>query len=249
MLKYREYPVRCPNCNEQLACYSNEYENMVNNDISKEDALNNLNIRNYCSRIAMLNPNIITYDMENRKVIEGIKNVDQVDGPDNISERANLVFKSCVNNKFSDEDLKSMISNTNFIREQSEGIADDKRADLPDLDQQLKDYEVDKYVEEEKPKKGIQFKRRERKSKLGKVSKKEESKIKHILPPPMIEENIGNIIDLEEIKDEEEDESFKFPTEVGIPEINSDPSIQEIEIYVGADRYANILTGRTYLAR
>jgi DNA-directed RNA polymerase subunit N (RpoN/RPB10) len=72
---YREYPIRCKTCNDQLACFSEDYETLLENDLSIEEALNQLGIMDYCCRISMMTPTIVPFNMENREVIEGFKTV------------------------------------------------------------------------------------------------------------------------------------------------------------------------------
>lgn len=69
-MSYKEYPIRCPTCNEPLAHKSIEYENLINNGIDIEDALNSLDIMNICSRGFMLTPTIRFSEFENRQEIE-----------------------------------------------------------------------------------------------------------------------------------------------------------------------------------
>jgi DNA-directed RNA polymerase subunit N (RpoN/RPB10) len=69
---YREYPIRCKTCNEQIACFSFAYEELVARGYSLAKALDEIGITNYCSRISMMNPVIVTYNMERRDLIEGV---------------------------------------------------------------------------------------------------------------------------------------------------------------------------------
>ena len=78
---YKEYPIRCKTCNEQIAAFSGLYEDLLGTGLSREEALNELGISNWCSRIAMMNPTVVNFNMENREVIEGHKNVDVITDP------------------------------------------------------------------------------------------------------------------------------------------------------------------------
>lgn len=82
MDSYDEYPIRCKTCNEQLACHAETFLGLIATGMSKEEALNNLNIINWCSRISMLSPTKVMFDMENRSVIDGTVSVDQANFPD-----------------------------------------------------------------------------------------------------------------------------------------------------------------------
>lgn len=78
---YKEYPIRCKTCNEEIACFAPEYEALISTGISAEDALNQLNIRNFCSRIAMMSPTIIFHVLQNDEVVNGdidVRNVSDV---------------------------------------------------------------------------------------------------------------------------------------------------------------------------
>lgn len=70
---YFEYPIRCKSCNEQIACFSEEFNSMVKSGIKPEEALNILGIKNYCSRLAFLSPTRVLFNMENRRLIEGLE--------------------------------------------------------------------------------------------------------------------------------------------------------------------------------
>src|SRR5258708_2557537 len=82
---YKDFPQKCKTCNEPLAQYAEEYETWVrdltrNSNISEsgaiEEALNQLGIMSYCSRMAMMNPTIVYFNMENRDLIEGLAQAD-----------------------------------------------------------------------------------------------------------------------------------------------------------------------------
>lgn len=96
MDSYKEYPIRCKTCNEQLACLAEEYEALVSAS-SIEEALNDLGLTCPHSRIAMMNPTIVTFNMENREVIEGFKSVeaaDEIDAENNSFSQP--VFPHCI---------------------------------------------------------------------------------------------------------------------------------------------------------
>lgn len=85
MRTYKEYPIRCKVCNEQIACFAEEYERLVRkyntkNDVTKslaiEKALNELGIMDPCSRIAFMNPITVFLNVEDRDLIEGTKDTD-----------------------------------------------------------------------------------------------------------------------------------------------------------------------------
>lgn len=96
MESYKEYPIRCITCNEQIACYSYIYESLISNGMLMNQALDFLNIKNPCSRIAMMNPVIVTYNMENRQVIEGLKNINDASEDDITPLSSKKIFGGCL---------------------------------------------------------------------------------------------------------------------------------------------------------
>ena len=42
---------------------------------------------------------------------------------------------------------------------------------------------------------------------------------------------------------------FQEPVAVGVPTINPDPAVPQLQVYVGAGKYIHVLNGRTYLAQ
>jgi DNA-directed RNA polymerase subunit N (RpoN/RPB10) len=126
MQSYKEYPIRCKTCGEQLAAFAPQYEALLESIVEEdriaqiealaiggnpetgtltrplnelnvaEKALNRLGITEWCSRIAMMNPTIVTFNMENRAVIEGFENVDAaMDAEPQIHSDIQPVFASC----------------------------------------------------------------------------------------------------------------------------------------------------------
>ena len=87
---YYQYPIRCPSCNEHIACLSRYFISLVENGSPTEDALNEIGLYKWCSRIAMLNPSPIFFNMENTDVIEGLASVehnDNIEGLVSIGKR------------------------------------------------------------------------------------------------------------------------------------------------------------------
>lgn len=85
MRTYKEYPIRCKDCNEQIACFSEKYEQLVRKYTTNlgvtgssaiEKALNELKIMEPCSRIAFMNPTTVFFDVEDRQLIEGLRDTD-----------------------------------------------------------------------------------------------------------------------------------------------------------------------------
>lgn len=78
---YNEYFIRCLTCGNLIACRSQEYLSLVASGESPAGALDLMGYKNYCCRIAMMNPIFVLFDMENREAIEGVKDVAAVKGP------------------------------------------------------------------------------------------------------------------------------------------------------------------------
>lgn len=85
MRTYKEYPIRCKDCNEQIACFSKRYEQLVrkyttsagvNGSFAIEKALNEMKIMEPCSRMSFMNPTTVFFNVEDRGLIEGTKDVD-----------------------------------------------------------------------------------------------------------------------------------------------------------------------------
>lgn len=106
---YKEYPIRCKTCNEQIACFSKLYEDLISS-MTSEEALNQLGIMNYCSRIAMMNPTIVIFNLENRKAVEGIEMLD-IELPS-----VNQSFISCIDSKVLSKPEKTETSKTEPVK-------------------------------------------------------------------------------------------------------------------------------------
>lgn len=96
-LKYKEYPILCPSCGEPLACYSKEYERLVLNGFSIEQALNELHLMNPCTRAYMMDPTVVKFNIQNSSVIEGRKLPNQIDIMEEKEiSTVNPVFLTCI---------------------------------------------------------------------------------------------------------------------------------------------------------
>lgn len=101
---YNEYMVKCWTCNDLLSCFAADYEAMVANGTTTEEALNNLGLTEPCCRALMLNPVVVTFNMENREVINGLKSVDAADYPDARPVKgSNPIFTHCRQVSYRDE--------------------------------------------------------------------------------------------------------------------------------------------------
>lgn len=94
---YKECVIRCKSSNDQIACYAKTYEDLLSAGTSVEEALNLLGIMNPCCRIAMMNPTIVAFNMENREVIEGFKSVEAANEDDAQNESMSRpIFSRCM---------------------------------------------------------------------------------------------------------------------------------------------------------
>ena len=97
---YPEYNIRCMTCGANIASKSYEFKTLLNQGDSVENALNQMNIMRYCCRKSFMSPTIVFMNMENRPLIEGLKTIDQVSGPDSTTVHAvKSVFSACIDPK------------------------------------------------------------------------------------------------------------------------------------------------------
>lgn len=138
---YREYPVRCKTCNELIDALAPEYEQLLRNGVSVEGALNAIGLTNYCSRIAMMAPTIVSFNMENRDLIEGFKSADAVDEPMNVSTHTSYPqFKNCLNASIAG--IKSSAPQKEPPRESSSGTTEEEDLGRA-IDLEMEEREVD----------------------------------------------------------------------------------------------------------
>lgn len=116
MDSYKEYSIRCKTCNGLIAAHSGIYESLLQSGLSIEEALNNIGLTNWCCRINMMNPTIVTFNMENRDIIEGYRAVEAVDIPNpytiNLSPP---IFNSCLGNVIVQKSVIPTTSTTNIF--------------------------------------------------------------------------------------------------------------------------------------
>lgn len=113
----KEYPIKCHTCNEQIACYSYDYETFLESGYSVEDALNTLGIKRECSRIAMMFPVMRTFDISNRQVVEGLKTVDLIidDDEPNESSKRQGIYSSCLNTTLQQSTFVNPLQQSTFV--------------------------------------------------------------------------------------------------------------------------------------
>jgi DNA-directed RNA polymerase subunit N (RpoN/RPB10) len=264
METYKEYVIRCKSCNEQLACYASEYEALLNGNYSVEDTLNILGIINPCSRIAMMNPTIVSFNMENREVIEGFRTVDSVDDADPIIENTgHPIFSNCmmINSPIQQHAIKQpspapIIQGVNIptnIRTYPNvpmlNVIPKTNVSTLNIIPSSNLTNLQTIVLAHPP---------IRREPLVRPIK--ELIISPINIPPPLTEDITIIPDIKDVEElgigvpvtgplPENINIFREPTMVGLPTINPNPLIQQHLEYVGADKHIPILNGRTYLAQ
>ena len=131
---YKMYTIRCKTCNGQIGCFAPEYEQMIESDTTREDALDNLGLTDYCCRQAMMNPSYIRLAVENRNVVEGIVDASK---PTKMQGRESLVspqFPTCIGEDVSKLEYPkrlgavgktlSVVPGTRKIKKQDAGIPD-----------------------------------------------------------------------------------------------------------------------------
>lgn len=243
METYKEYPIRCKTCNEQISCFSSDYESLLNSGLTIEEALNQLGIMDECSRIAMMNPTIVLFDMENREVIEGFKRVDSVMDTD-ISQASTSrpIFGPCLNVNM---DLPLNLPTTPKIVPKITPKTPPVRTPVPIAKPGI-----------QTPPKLAPITPPVRTTPIAPVKFQPVNLLQPIQPiketpltnvVPGIELTVDDIaIALNEIP---VTKPFEIPTMVGFPTINPLPNVIEKTVFVGAGKYVTVLNGRTHLCR
>ena len=220
MYSYREYPIRCESCGEQLACYAEEYENLVESfssqgDSAEERALNILGIMEPCSRINMINPVIRIYNKENRNLIEGSKIIEEISVFEPVKKSATL--------------RKPPIQ---------------PPTDTPQKTLEIRASRTSITAGNTLLKRGTT-----KTPVLQKTTLKRSVKVNSSEPETSeiasLEINDSDIDKFTPLKDNEE---FIFPVYIGIPVINKSKHKNE-KVHVGGNYYVEVLSGRTYIAR
>ncbi len=240
---YKEYPIRCKTCNEQIACFAEDYLNYLATGLSVEEALNALDIMNPCSRIAMMNPTTVPFNMENRLVIEGFSDVTTV-GDEELELPApakTLKFELC----------KS-------LNEEQEAVEVASRpAPAPVAKPTI---EVASSTTKAGPVSRLGTTRIPGRVRLN-IQKEPEPEVSQPASSSLLEEEpeeytevVKQDVQLLPLFEAEEFEfeptgEFVYPTIPGIPTINPTPGHVPELVSVGADKKSEIVSGRTYLAR
>lgn len=247
---HREYPIKCKSCNEQLACYSEEYESL-SREYGFEQALNMLGIMEPCSRFNMMNPTMILNIKENRNLIEGLEDIDVINKfPEDLS------FKMCEYNAGnsdytklkkkieikSEKELipeKKLLSSINITRKQpAQKQIYLTSTNKPVIDQSRTSFNIINKVGSPTQKISI-------------ISPAKQLAKSAILSPSQqinrIKELTTEETDLVKIKEPEKEKEFIYPTMPGIPTINQ--SGENVKVHISGKYYAEVLSGRTYICR
>jgi hypothetical protein len=215
--------------------------------------LNLLGIMVPCSRIAMMNPTIVSFDMENRQVIEGFKNVKAVNGADDKTETTSRpVFNQClttgvlvVNKPLVTAPILTGITNPGIrIQPNAPGTVTQTTTvpKTPGIQTITLIQPTVKPLQIAQPIKPIV------------------TAPIPIVPQPIVAPIISGIelgLDIDQLgqgipikaPEQVNIDKFNIPTVVGIPTINPNPLNKKALIYVGAGKNIQVLDGRTYLAQ
>lgn len=239
----REYPIRCKSSNDQIACYSEEYENLTR-EHGSEKALNMLNIMEPCCRYNMMNPTMILNIKENRNLIEGLKDIDIID---KFSEDHS--FQACEYN----------IGNSDYNRSKQKDEVKPEISLTPEKNISLMS------ISRRQPLQKSIYLSSTTKPVINRSSFNVTSKVGSAILSPAkqlslaTKDSSGQInrikelttedveTDLVKIKEQEKEIEFKFPTIVGIPTINS--SGENLRVHISGKYYSEVLSGRTYICR
>lgn len=288
METYREYTIRCKSCNEQIACFSLDYEAMLEAGSSVEEALNNLGIYNPCSRAAMMNPTIVSFNMENREVIEGFKSVDAATDADAQNESTTRpIFVQCMGiqptlalgimgvqtvpvtapqltgraapalvgtRTLTTAPLPPVTPAGRVAAIPIQPIAQPAARTLTTI-QPIRTLTTIQQIQPARTLATIQPART-----LATIQPLGQGALTTLPGQEAIVPPIIPGIDLDDIEalgagipvkglDVTEPTKFQEPVAVGVPTINSDPMIPRERIYVGANKYVEVLNGRTHLAQ
>jgi DNA-directed RNA polymerase subunit N (RpoN/RPB10) len=109
MRSYRNYPIKCKTCGEPIAALAQQYESMVTQGLSIEEALNTLGIMNPCTRINMMDSPTLQFDLQDNQVVEGLKDV-QSKEVYNYDRDAKITVSECLN-RYMKETMEQTIGN------------------------------------------------------------------------------------------------------------------------------------------
>ncbi len=236
----KEYPIRCKSCNEQLACYSEEYE-ILAREYGYEQALNILQIMEPCSRYNMMNPMMILNIKENRNLIEGLEDIDMIN---KFSE--DFSFKKCEHRAGN----SSYTQKREQIKQEKELIKTFPMINVTgkqvvQKQTYLTSISTIKPTQRIVPSNIIIPSRQKTISNIISPAK-QLSKSIVLEPISSLTDPADDFVKIKEPEPEKEIE-FKYPTIVGIPTINQ--SGENTKIHISGKYYAEVLSGRTYIAR
>ena len=252
MESYKEYPVRCKSCGEQIAAFADDFEQLLATGSTIEEALNMLGIMALCSRRAMMNPTTITYNMENRQAIEGLKPVEMVSFGEPEPERSNqTVFSPCISSRVAPVTTTAPQPKT-AIQAQLP-IPQPKTAVQAQLPIPQPQTVIQAQLPIPQPQTVIQAQLPIPQPKTAVQAQPilaNEGLLVSGLQPLTAGPSEGDILKLgKSIPGLLQAGEYEEPTMVGIPTINEPPAYIRESVFVGTDKYTHVLGGRTYLAR
>jgi DNA-directed RNA polymerase subunit N (RpoN/RPB10) len=248
MSSYVEYPIKCITCNEPLAYLAGKYESLLREGNTIEEALNMLGITAYCSRISMMNPTFVPYNMENRKVIEGTANVELVEKlPDPVGEGGKVSFLQLTPLQLSERtDILITANPTNLIQHpvwtppKATSVVIRPTAAVQPKPKIQTRMDFSRFVNQNQP------------------QPVEINQMQSIDSEPLVRESTKPYDETESVLKLLEQYAiptlqftsgeFIYPQNVGFPTIN-DTGAEYMEVPVGNGYNCQILSGRTYLAR
>ena len=246
MRTYREYVIRCKTCNEQLACFSQTYEDLIANGLTIEETLNNLGIMLPCSRAAMMNPTYVNFNMENRDVVEGLRSVESVEDDfvyrDPAKESTtNPIFASC---------LPPNVGNIPTIQPVTQRVVAEPAVPVMRIGAMPGMQTLTTLQPVRPPTAPLTLQRLTGGTPIH-VARPPQAQLQVIAPIiamdlSVLAQPLGVGIPVQALEAETE---FKEPTIPGVPTINHNPKLAPVTIHVGAGKYCTVLNGRTYLAQ
>lgn len=272
METYPEYPIRCETCNEQIAAFAADFEAMVEAGSTVEEALNELGITLECSRIALMNPTHVAFNMENREVIEGFKSVDaatDIDAQNQSTSRP--IFNQCIGAQNAVGPGVQQAPLVIGTQQPTINVLQPRVQAAPVRPIQAPQLRVATAGMQQRPPTtltGLQtinlvqptarvLPTLRTQAPATQVTTTTSPVIQQILSPEAIAQIIPGLGEIEAlgvgipVKDIDTIDVTRFqePVMVGVPTINPNPAMPQLRVYVGAGKHVNVLGGRTYLAQ
>ena len=75
VLEYKVYPIRCNTCGRLIDCYAGQYEALLEQGYTIEEALDQLGYKEPMCRIPFMTPTIVKHNLQNQNVVDGTLDV------------------------------------------------------------------------------------------------------------------------------------------------------------------------------